>query len=110
MIYMGTFRQMAGVAADPMVELGLVRNPSPLLHSVLALILLVGATVLGIYKPFGMTPYGYQQAVAPGRLPASLAPTSNRWPYVFSFLAIAAIVLFVIMHLTGALPAGHEHR
>jgi uncharacterized membrane protein len=29
MIYMGTFRQMAGVAANPVVELGLVRNPSP---------------------------------------------------------------------------------
>jgi hypothetical protein len=47
-IYMGTFREMAGVAADPVVELGLVRNPSPLVHSILALILLVGATVLGI--------------------------------------------------------------
>jgi hypothetical protein len=27
LIYMATFRQMAGVAADPVVELGLVRNP-----------------------------------------------------------------------------------
>lgn len=110
LIYMGTFRQMAGVAADPVVELGLVRNPSPLVHSILALVLLIAATILGIYKPFGMTPYGYRQAVAPGRPSASLAPTSNRWPYVFGFLVIAAIVLFVIMHLTGALPAGHEHR
>src|SRR5688572_18151795 len=61
LIYMGTFRQMAGVAADPVVELGLVRNPSPLLHAVLALVLLVTATVLGVYKPFGMTPYGLRQ-------------------------------------------------
>jgi hypothetical protein len=50
MIYMGTFRQMAGVAADPVVELGLVRNPSPLVHSILALILLVSATILGILQ------------------------------------------------------------
>jgi hypothetical protein len=58
MIYMGTFRQMAGVAADPLVELGRVRNPSPLVHAIVALVLLIAATVLAIYKPFGMTPYG----------------------------------------------------
>jgi hypothetical protein len=57
-IYMGTFRQMAGVAADPVVELGLVRNPSPMVHAILALIGLSIATVLGVYKPFGTTPYG----------------------------------------------------
>src|ERR687891_1312272 len=61
LIYMGTFRQMAGVAADPVVELELVRNPSPLLHAILALVLLISATVLAIYKPFGMTPYGTRQ-------------------------------------------------
>lgn len=38
MIYMGTSRQMAGVAADPVVELGRVRNPSPLLHAIVALV------------------------------------------------------------------------
>jgi hypothetical protein len=58
MIYMGTFRQMAGVAADPVVALGVVRNPSPVVHATLALVLLLAATVLAIYKPFGMTPYG----------------------------------------------------
>src|SRR5262245_47274806 len=58
MIYMGTFRQMAGVAADPVAELGVVRNPSPLLHAILALVLLIVAVVLAVYKPFGMTPYG----------------------------------------------------
>jgi uncharacterized membrane protein len=109
MIYMGTFRQMAGVAADPVVELGLVRNPSPLLHSVLALLLLVGATVLGIYKPFGMTPYGERSAsiqrAAFSPQPAA-RPTS--WaPYLLGILAIAIVALFLILHLTGAMPAGH---
>jgi len=66
MIYMGTFRQMAGVAADPIVELGLVRNPSPVVHASLALVLLLVATILGIYKPFGMTPYG-RRKVGPAR-------------------------------------------
>ena len=58
LIYLGTFRQMAGVAADPVVDLAMVRNASPIVHAILALVLLVAATVLGVYKPFGMTAYG----------------------------------------------------
>ena len=58
LIYMGTFRQMAGVAADPVVDLAAVRNASPIVHAILALVLLVAATALGVYKPLGMTAYG----------------------------------------------------
>lgn len=57
-VYMGTFDQMAAAAGNPMVELWRVRNPSPVVHSTLALVALIVATVLGIYKPFGVTPYG----------------------------------------------------
>jgi hypothetical protein len=56
--YMETFRLMADVAADPKSDLEAVRNPSPLLHGVGALILLVAATSLAVYKPQGLTPYG----------------------------------------------------
>jgi hypothetical protein len=58
LIYMGTFRYMAGVAADPRADLGVVQNASPTLHAVLALLVLLVATVLAVYKPRGMTPYG----------------------------------------------------
>ena len=58
LIYMQTFKQMAALAADPETDLHLVRNPSPLVHSVLALIILLTATVLAIYKPQAVTPYG----------------------------------------------------
>jgi hypothetical protein len=58
LIYMGTFRQMAGVAADPIVDLEVVRNASPIVHAIVALVLLLSATVLGVYKPFGTTAYG----------------------------------------------------
>ena len=61
MIYMGTFRYMAGVASDPNVDLDLVRNASPRLHAVLALMVLLVATVLAIYKPRGITPYGQRK-------------------------------------------------
>jgi len=58
LIYMETFRVMAGVAADPTADLALVRSPSPRFHAVLALLVLLVANVLAIYKPRGLTPYG----------------------------------------------------
>jgi hypothetical protein len=60
--YMETFRSMAGVAADPTADLGVVRNPSPvLLHAGAALMLLLVATTLAVYKPRGRTPYGQRK-------------------------------------------------
>ena len=61
LIYMQTFSFMAGVAADPSADLGVVRNTSPRLHSALALLLLFVATVLAVYKPRGMTRYGLRK-------------------------------------------------
>jgi hypothetical protein len=119
LMYMGTFRQMAGVAADPVVDLALVRNASPIMHAILALILLVATTVLGVYKPFGMTAYGewkleeQRQAVSatiPANAVASRAVetgTTPAWIYVVGAVALALAVLVVILHLTGASPTHH---
>lgn len=115
-IYMATFRQMAGVAADPLVELGFVRNPSPLVHAILALVLLIAATVLAVYKPFGMTPYGTRPQVR-GRLPAQglgsrpvqdvPGGTARRWEYLLWFVALAILGLVVLSHLLGSGAHGH---
>jgi hypothetical protein len=61
LMYMQTFRFMALVAADPSADLAVVRNPSPVIHAALALILLLVATVLAVYKPRGMTRYGWRK-------------------------------------------------
>jgi hypothetical protein len=61
-VYMKTFEFMSTVAADSTVHLQYIRNASPLLHSVLALIALTTATVLAIYKPRGVTPLGTRSA------------------------------------------------
>jgi hypothetical protein len=58
LVYMETFSHMAAVAADRDAELEAVRNASPLLHAALALLLLVVATTLAVYKPRGLTRYG----------------------------------------------------
>jgi hypothetical protein len=56
--YMETFSVMADVAADPNADPAVIRNPSPMLHAALALLALLVATVLAVYKPRGMTRYG----------------------------------------------------
>jgi hypothetical protein len=65
LIYMETFAFMADIAADPNAELGVVRNSSPLLHAALALLLLLVATTLAIYKPRGITRYGQRRQPDP---------------------------------------------
>ena len=69
--YMDTFGAMADVAADGSAELAAVRSASPVLHAALALLLLLAATVLAVYKPRGMTPYGRRKRRAHA---AALAP------------------------------------
>jgi hypothetical protein len=61
LLYMETFEALAGVAADRTEELGAVRNASPLLHACAAMILLLAATALAVYKPRGLTPYGQRR-------------------------------------------------
>ena len=116
--YMGTFRQMAGVAADPIVDLERVRNASPVVHAILASILLLVATVLGVYKPFGTTPYGRRKldeqrglaattfpAPAAARLTASGQPSRT---YLLGGVVLAALLLLLlILHLAGG-SFGHH--
>ena len=61
LMYLETFAVMASLAADPGVELGAVRTASPVLHASAAVVLLLGATVLAVYKPRGLTPYGLRK-------------------------------------------------
>jgi hypothetical protein len=113
LIYMGTFRQMAGVAAGPAIDLAVVRNASPIVHAILALVLLIAATVLGVYKPLGMTAYGRRQherrqAVAsttlarPATVRAIDAGRAPRWMYLFGIIAIGLLLLFVLLHFMGS--------
>jgi hypothetical protein len=117
LIYMGTFRQMAGVAADPVVDLAAVRNASPIVHAILASVLLVAAIVLGVYKPFGMTAYGKRRLEEQRRstlMPASTGAASAidtgstpAWIYVVGAIALALALIVVILHLMGVSPTHH---
>jgi hypothetical protein len=114
LVYMGTFRQMAGVAADPVLNLAAVRNASPIVHAILALILLLAATVMGIYKPFGLTAYGkrkrdeQREAVSSIRLAnTETAGGTPAWIYVVGIVTLAMAILFIVAHLTGHVPSRH---
>ena len=119
LIYMGTFRKMAGVAADPVLDLAAVRSASPIVHAILALVLLLAATVLGVYKPFGMTAYGgwkydeQRQAVSSTALASARtardidAGSIPLWMYVAAVVALGLALLFAILHLTGWSPSHH---
>jgi hypothetical protein len=64
LLYMQTLDYFAGIARDttvPSGDLHGLRDPSPLLHSTLALVLLLVATTLAVYKPRGLTPYGQRR-------------------------------------------------
>ena len=115
LIYTGTFRQMAHVAANPNVALDGVRNPSPVLHAILAILLLLTATVLAVYKPVGVTAYGRRKQLEEGRratpqsIPQQSAAATNAspWLYVSVAVVIAVILLVVILHLTGTVGGRH---
>ena len=115
---MGTLREMAGVAADPVMDLAVVRNASPIVHAILALILLLAATGLGVYKPLGMTDYGKRKlnerrlvsATPFGSAPAEAVlddRSSAVWIYVAGAIVIGLALLVVILHLTGLSPTHH---
>jgi hypothetical protein len=73
LMYMQTLDNFAGVAAETTSSSGdlrVLRDLSPVLHSVLALLLLLVATTLAVYKPRGMTPYGRRKQ----REPHTLSP------------------------------------
>lgn len=55
--YMQTLGYLADVAANTDGD-GMTPSPSPVLHSAAALVVLLVAMVLSVYKPRGMTAYG----------------------------------------------------
>jgi hypothetical protein len=61
LLYMQTLGYLAGIARKTPLDggnLDALRSPSPVLHAAAALVLLVVATTLSVYKPRGLTGYG----------------------------------------------------
>jgi len=64
LLYTQTLDHLAGVAADTVSsrgDLSELQTPSPTLHAGAALLLLLVAVTLSVYKPRGLTPYGWRK-------------------------------------------------
>jgi hypothetical protein len=73
--------------------------------SMAAVLVLVFATMLSVYKPLGMTRYGRRieceesgSGVEPNRRTAINTP---RWVKLLGFIAIGLILVFLTLHLVG---------
>ena len=124
LVHMQPVSHVASVAADTTLSSGDLRGLriQLLADAGAALVVLLVATTLSVYKPQGRTPYGRKQDeqrtflqrpysdinVEPGTIPGGGAIIGTpRWVYVFGILAIVLILLFVIQHLTGG-GLGHH--
>jgi hypothetical protein len=91
-------------------------------HAGGGLIVLLAATVLSVYKPWGLTPYGLRKKrdlaeISPEGLPVSpehdLAAVSGissktpRWVFVVGIHAAGIALLLLIAHLSGVAPHSH---
>jgi hypothetical protein len=63
LLYMQTLTHLADTARTTAVtgDPDALRSPSPVVHAVGAVVLLLVALVLSVYKPRGLTPYGYRK-------------------------------------------------
>lgn len=63
LLYMQTLGYLAGIAADStsFADDSSLRSPSPMIHASAALLLLLVAVTLSVYKPRGMTRYGQRR-------------------------------------------------
>lgn len=60
LLYTQTLASLAETASTN-ADLGTLRNPSPMLHAAVGLLLLIAAAALSIYKPRGITRYGWSK-------------------------------------------------
>jgi hypothetical protein len=69
-----------------------------------ALLALLVATALSVYKPPGMTRYGRRKQQSLGASPQVSTP---RWMKVLGIVAVVLVLLFAFLHLTGRGLGGH---
>lgn len=122
--HMQSVTRMSGVASDMLLsatDFRLLRIQL-VAHAVGGLLMLCVATVLSVYKPWGMTPYGLRKQherrdVVLAGLPFSpkfdveviprAATKTPRWVYVVGIHAAGLALLFLIVHLTGGSVWSH---
>ncbi len=121
LLHMRPIGQLAGRAAETTLSntdlcglrIQLVANAGA------AVLVLLVAIALSVFKPLGMTPYGrrheprtmpqhrFSDTIERQRGRSSIS--TPRWTYLFGIIAIVLVLLFAILHLTGGGLGGHRH-
>jgi hypothetical protein len=126
LLHMQAVSRMSGVVAETILSSADFRalRIQLVVHAAGGLLVLLAATTLSVYKPWGLTPYGRRKQqerhkVSPTNLishPGSIdyasvgrewrfTTSTPRWVYVVGFHAIGLVLLFLVLHLTGGLPS-----
>lgn len=113
LLHMRPINRLAGVAAEttlssanlPGLRIQLVANAGA------ALMVLLVATALSVYKPWGKTRYGRRKqsdCEETGVTPERTATIRTlRWLLALKIIALVVVLLFVILHLAGGGLGGH---
>jgi hypothetical protein len=102
---LGSLGELAANRTLPIDELRSL-NQSPALHSGGGLVVLLVTTILAVYKPWGMTPYGRRKRDASVR-PHDGSASSIAWGQYLLLGTIGLVLLFLVLHLIGGGPRGH---
>ena len=102
---LGSLGALAAQATLSMNELQDLRQ-SPVLHSGGGMLAILVATILAVYKPWGMTPYGRRRREAAVERPHEAGSTMP-WKLKMLLGILAVIVLFLIFHLVSGGWRGH---
>lgn len=110
LLHMPAVSRMAGVAAGaPLFSgaFGGLQHPTFVVHASGGLLVLLAATVLSVYKPWGMTPYGRHKISQPTVRPQLALRSNTRWP-VYVLVGITGLVLLlIVLHLLDGGLRGH---
>ncbi len=89
-----------------------------IVHAAGGLVVLLAITVLSVYKPWGMTPYGEavrqkrRKIAAPAMLDRPVVAEESgaggpRWAYIVGLHVLGLAVLFLVVHVAGGRMPGH---
>jgi hypothetical protein len=103
-----TLGSLGDLAADPRSSLYQLQSlkQSPVLHSGGGLLAILLATILAVYKPWGMTPYGRRKRNASTSRDARPAGSLPAGAYLL-LGTIGLVLLFLVLHLIAGGPRGH---
>ena len=75
-------------------------------NAAVAIVILLVATALSVYKPAGLTPFGRRKEMSAVRMGAEFT-TNTHWGRNVLIVTLILLAVFVILHLVGGGAHGH---